>query len=305
MPLQRLGHWPAVAGLFAFNWFALVSLSPEDPAVLAAAVMWYGLLILALGVLAGEEWLQQGEFLTAYLGFLSRIAPFWLQSDGSRARLKVGWPGTQVLGMQPLTVSAMAFVTLALGGLTFDGLHLTFWWLALIGQNPLEFTGRSTVQGANTLGLVAIWAITALGLFAMFRAGAWLAGGRRALPAGVVMLSFLAIAAGYHGAHHLVTLLTSGQFMLAALNDPLFQGDGLLGLSPFFVSIGFLTDQSAMTAIWNIQFAAILGAHVLAVVLAVQLAGPGVRMVAHLQLTVLMVGYTVLRLWLLAAPAGA
>ena len=92
--MQWLGHWPAVVGLFAFNWFALVSLSPEDPAVLAAAVMWYGLLILALGVLAGEEWLQQGEFLTVYLGFLSRIAPFWLQSDGSRARLKVGWPGT-------------------------------------------------------------------------------------------------------------------------------------------------------------------------------------------------------------------
>ena len=207
--------------------------------------------------------------------------------------------------MQPLTVSAMAFVSLALGMLTFDGLHVTFWRLALIGQNPPEFTGCSAVQGVNALGLVAVWAITALGLFAMFRAGAWLAGGPRALPAGVVMLSFLAIAAGYHGAHHLVTLLTSGQFMLAALNDPLFQGDSLLGLSPFFVSIGFLTDQSAMTAIWNIQFAAILGAHVLAVVLAVQLAGPGVWMVAHLPLTVLMVGYTVLGLWLLAAPAGA
>ncbi|MDX5359041.1 MAG: hypothetical protein LPK12_15030, partial [Rhodobacterales bacterium] len=92
---------------------------------------------------------------------------------------------------------------------------------------------------------------------------------------------------------------------LAALNDPLFQGDALLGLPPFYVSMGFLTDRGAMTLIWNAQFAAILGAHVLAVVLALQLSARGERGLAHLPLTVLMVGYTILGLWLLASPTGA
>ena len=298
VPLHRLGHWPAVAGLFAFIWFTLVSLSPEDPAVLALVATLYGLAILTLGVLAGEGWLRQGEFLTVYFGYLARIAPLWLDITGNRARLRAGWPGTQVLDMAPLTPSAIAFVTLALAGLTFDGLHVTYRWLDLIGQNPLEFTGRSAVQGVNTAGLLAVWAVTALAILGVIRLGA-------GLRAGPVVLSFLAIAAGYHAAHHLVTLLSTGQYTLAALNDPLFRGDALLGLEPFFVSMGFLTDQSAMTGIWNAQFAAILGAHLLAVVLAFRLAGPGVRALAHLPLTALMVGYTVLGLWLLSSPTGA
>jgi hypothetical protein len=298
VPLDRLGHWPAVAGLFAFSWFALVSLSPEDPGALALVATVYGLLILTLGVMAGEAWLQKGEFLTVYFGYLARVAPLWLDIAGNRARLRAGWPGTQVLDMPPLTPSAIAFVTLALAGLTFDGLHVTYLWLALVGENPLEFTGRSAVQGVNTVGLLVVWGATACAILGAIRLGG-------SLRAGPVALSFLAIAAGYHGAHHLVTLLTTGQYTLAALNDPLFRGDSLLGLDQFFVSFGFLTDPAAMTAIWNTQFAAILGAHVLAVILALRLAGPGVRGLAHLPLTALMVGYTVLGLWLLSSPTGA
>ena len=298
LPLHRLGHWPAVAGMLGFVWFTLVSVSPEDPEVLAVVVTVYGVTILLLGVMAGEGWLRQGEFLTVYFGYLARIAPFWLDINGNRARLRAGWPGTQVLDMAPLTPSAIALVTLALAGLTFDGLHVTFAWLALVGENPLEFTGRSAVQGVNTLGLLAVWAVTAMAILGAIRLG----GGLRAGP---VALSFLAIAAGYHGAHHLVTLLTTGQYTLAALNDPLFRGDALLGLAPFFVSFGFLTDPASMTAIWKAQFAAILGAHVLAVVLAFRLAGPGVRGMAHMPLTALMVGYTVLGLWLLSSATGA
>ena len=298
VPLDRMGHGPAVAGLLGFTWFTLVSMSPEDPGVLATVLTLYGLAILCLGVLAGEGWLQRGEFLTVYFGYLARIAPFWLEIAGGRARLRAGWPGMQVLELAPLTPSAIAFVTLALAGLTFDGLHVTFWWLDLIGENPLEFTGRSAVQGVNTVGLLAVWALTAIAILGAIRLGA-------NLRAGPVALSFLAIAAGYHGAHHLVTLLTTGQYTLSALNDPLFRGDAFLGLEPFFVSFGFLTDPATMTAIWNTQFAAILGAHVLPVVLAFRLAGPGVSARAHLPLTALMVGYTVLGLWLLSSPVGA
>lgn len=301
--LSRLGHWPAVAGLAGFSWFALVSLRPEDPLVLAQAAAVYWTVILVLAVAEGEDWLDRGEFMTVYLGLLARIAPLWLDIDGARARLRAGWPGAQVVTMAPLAPSAIAFVTLMLAGLTFDGLSGTFWWLGLIGQNPLEFAGRSAVTGANTLGLLAVWALTAGAVLAALALGGRLAG--QAFRPGPVMLSFLAIAAGYHGAHHLLTLLTTGQYTLAALNDPWLQGDSLLGLPPFYVSMGFLADPGAVKTLWTAQFAAILGAHVLAVVLALRLAGPGMRAVAHLPLTLLMVGYTVLGLWLLSSPTGA
>jgi hypothetical protein len=94
--------------------------------------------------------------------------------------------------------------------------------------------------------------------------------------------------------------LTAGQYTLAALNDPLFTGESWLGLPPFYVSYGFLTDPDVMPLIYGLQFAAILGAHLLAVVLGLKLAGQGARPLAHLPMTVLMVGYTILGLWLLS-----
>lgn len=295
--LARLGHWPAVAGYAGFAWFQIVSLYPDDPAVLAEVAMGYWLVIFALAVLDGENWLEQGEFLTVLFGLIARVAPLWHESDGPRTRLMLGWPGTQVLAMPPLSASAVVFVSLALAALTFDGLNETFWWQALIGQNPLEPTGRSAVVWQNTGGLLAVWVLTLgliLGAITLCRR---IGGG---FATGPVMLSFLAIAAGYHAAHYLVMLLTAGQYTLAALNDPFLTGDSWLGLPPFYVSFGFLTDPRAMPLIYAAQFAAVLGAHLLGVLLGLKLAGQGARPVAHLPMTVLMVAYTVLGLWLLS-----
>jgi hypothetical protein len=291
-------------------------MSPDDPQTLATAALTYWAIIFVLGVLEGEAWLETGEFLTVYFGFLAKIAPFWLELEGPRATLKCGWPGTQVLHMQPLSPSAIAFVTLSLAGLTFDGLRETFWYMGLIGENPLEFTGRSAVIGVNSFGLLVTWAMTGLSILAALRLGPLLqsrpvlAGAGGAIPGGEmpnlmpVMLSFLAISAGYHAAHYLTTLLTSGQYTLAALNDPLFRGDDFLGLPPFYVSMGFLTDRWAMTLVWNTQFTLILGAHILAVILALRLSPEGMQARVHFPLTALMVAYTVLGLWLLASPGG-
>ncbi|NJM83363.1 MAG: hypothetical protein HC844_13530 [Tabrizicola sp.] len=295
--LRRLGHWPAVAGYAGFVWFQIISLYPDDPVVLARAAILYWGVIFVLAVAEGEEWLEEGEFLTVLFTMIAKVAPFWLERDGRRARLMRGWPGTQVLRMEPLSPSATLFVTLALAALTFDGLVETFWWQALIGQNPLEPTGRSAVVLDNTLGLMAVWVLTLAAILGVLALGRRIGGG---FATGPVMLSFLAIAAGYHAAHYLVTLLTAGQYAVFALNDPFFRGDEWLGLPPFFVSFGFLTDPVVMPLIYAIQFAAILGAHLLAVLLALKLAGQGARPLAHLPLTALMVGYTILGLWLLS-----
>jgi hypothetical protein len=296
--LSRAGHWPAVCAYAGFVWFQMISLSPDDPATLAQVAGIYWLVILALAVAEGEDWLEQGEFLTVLFGMIARVAPFWLERHGRRVQVMAGWPGAQVLAMPPLSRSAIVFVSLALAALTFDGLVETFWWQGLIGQNPLEPVGRSAVQGVNTAGLVGVWALTGFMLWGGIALGRALAG-HGSFAAGPVMLSFLAIASGYHAAHYLVMLLTAGQYTLFALNDPFFRGDSWLGLPPFYISFGFLTDPQVMPLIYGAQFAAILGAHLLAVVLVLRLAG-SVRAVAHLPMTGLMVGYTVLGLWLLS-----
>lgn len=295
--LSWLGHWPAVLGYAGFVWFQMVSLSPDDPAVLAKLALGYWLVIFVLAVLEGENWLAKGEFLTVLFRMIAKVSPLWLERDGARGRLMRGWPGTQVLAMLPLTASGVVFVSLALAALTFDGLVETFWWQALIGENPLEPTGRSAVVWVNSAGLATVWVTTLALTLGAILLGRRIGGG---FATGPVMLSFLAIAAGYHAAHYLVMLLTAGQYTIAALNDPFFTGDSWLGLPPFYVSFGFLTDPSVMPLIYAAQFMAILGAHLLAVVLGLKLAGQGARPVAHLPMTVLMVAYTVLGLWLLS-----
>lgn len=303
--LARLGHWPACGFYLGFAWFEIVSLAPTDPAVLARVVLGYWLLHLALATLEGEDWLDRGEALTVYFAMVSRIAPLWRTREGGRVRAFAGPPGAQILAMPPLTPGGAAFVALVLASVSFDGLAETFRWLALLGINPLEFPGRSAVVLPNSLGLVLAWPLTLGLILGAVALGRGLTG--RTTPfrddAGRWLLSFLPIAAGYHAAHYLVALLTDGQYAVAALDDPLGRGWSLLGLPHHWVSFGFLHDRAGVTAIWTAQVALILGAHLLAVLLGLRLAA-GQRPLAHLPMTVLMVGYTMLGLWLLAAPTA-
>lgn len=323
--LSRLGHWPAVASYLGFAWFEIVSLHPADPAVLARVVALYGLAILALAVAEGEDWLERGEAFSLYFSLVARIAPLWAEPlPGGRIRRMAGLPGSRILELPPLPVSGLAFVTLILAGVTFDGLSETFRWLAWIGINPLDFPGRSAVRGVNTAGLLACWAMMTGAALGCVWAGLRLGGDRGRRPflaaASPWILSLLPISAGYHIAHYLVALLTQGQYAVLALNDPLGLGWSLLGLDDHWVSFGRLADRDAVLTIWTVQFAIILGAHVLAVVLAMRLSEPAAAPaeaepsrrapalragLAHLPVTTLMVILTVLGLWLLSAPTGA
>ncbi|MFZ1725103.1 MAG: hypothetical protein WAU13_00415, partial [Albidovulum sp.] len=308
--LARWGHWPAVIGYLGFAWFEIVSLAPDNPQQLAAVVLIYWLVILALAVAEGEDWLERGEFLTVYFGFVARIAPFWAEAKAGRLAVMAGLPGAQVLAMPPLPASAIAFVVLVLASVSFDGLAETFWWLAHIGINPLEFPGRSAVRGVNTVGLLALWGLSAATILGAITLGLRLGGvrGKAVLQAlGPLTLSFLPIAAGYHIAHYFVAMLTGGQYLAAALSDPFGQGWDIFGLGPHWVSFGYMAQTGTVRVIWNCQFAIILGAHVLALILAHKLGdriGGGIGFRAHLPLTLLMVLYTVLGLWLLSAPVA-
>ncbi len=305
--LARLGYLPAVAGYLAFAWFEIVSLAPSDPFVLARAAAVYYLLILVIATAEGENWLTKGEFLTAYFAFVARIAPLWAEYETGRVRVMAGPPGAQVLRMAPLSHSAISFVTVILASVSFDGLHETFWWMARIGINPLDYPGRSAVWGINTLALPAFWALSAATILTAIRLGLP-AGTSFRRMAGPMVLAILPIAAGYHVAHYLVALVTNGQYVMAALNDPFERGWDLFGLPEHWVSFGFLSTRRGTLTIWLAQFATILAAHLLAVLLGLKIAerfDGGHSVKTHLPMTLLMVGYTVFGLWLLSsATAG-
>lgn len=303
-----LGQWPGFVLLFAFAWFELIYPAPDDPARLAVACGAYWLFTMAGIVLFGyRDWTRQVEFLGIFFAMVARLSPFAAPGTGRR-RLSLGLPGGKLERTAPLTASGTAFLLLALGSVSFDGFMRTFAWLGAIGLNPLEFPGRSAVIGVNTLGLAGMFALLCGAFLAAVRLGDRLAGappGRRA--AGRLVWSIVPIALAYHFSHYLVAFALNGQYALAALSDPLVRGWDLFGTAGMHVRAGVTLGAQSAWIIWNMQAAAIIGGHVLAVVIAHVAAYRlyGARraaLLSQIPLVVLMIGYTIFGLWLLSAP---
>jgi hypothetical protein len=282
-----LGYWPAVALLFAFAWFELVDPAPQDPARLATAVLAYTAITLVGMTMFGEAWLERGEAFSVFFRTVGRLSP-----------LKGG-----LLSAERLPASGVAFIVVMLGTVSFDGLSRTFWWIDLVGRNPLEHPGRSAMMGVNTLGLAA----TVLAIGALYAAAVRLGGGK---DYGRYIVAIVPIAFGYHFAHYLPAFLVDVQYAAIALSDPFERGWNLLGARDLHPSTSFLAHHSTVHAMWNVQVAGIVGAHVAAVVVAHALAlrsHASVRRAAASQapMTLLMIGYTVFGLWLLSTPVAA
>ncbi|HEU4987504.1 MAG TPA: hypothetical protein VFT89_10610, partial [Rhizobiaceae bacterium] len=109
--------------------------------------------------------------------------------------------------------------------------------------------------------------------------------------------------------HYLTALLVNGQYALAALSDPLSNGWDLFATAGFHVQAGVALGAQSAWIIWNAQAAAIIGGHVLAVIIAHVIAcrihgSQRDAMISQIPLAALMVGYTVFGLWLLSSPTA-
>lgn len=308
-----LEYWPAVLLLLAFAWFELIHPAPQDPAILATAVIAYAAITLAgMLLFGGEPWLHRAEAFSVFFRMVAWLSPLDIKPLRSGARetleLSFGLPCRGLLEAGPLPASGVAFVLVALASVSFDGLSRTFWWIGLIGENPLEHPGRSSLVVVNTLGLVA----TAAALAGVYLAAIGLG---RALSArgaepGHYIVAIVPIAFGYHFAHYLPTFLVDAQYAVRALGDPFSLGWNLLGARDLHVTTSFLSHHASVHAIWNVQVAGIVAAHVAAVFVAHVLAlrhHARVRaaLLSQLPMTALMVAYTIFGLWLLATPVAA
>jgi hypothetical protein len=312
----RLGYWPAIGLFLGFAWFELVDLAPDDPWRLAVAVGAYWLFTFLAVLLFGEEaWLGRAEPFSVFFRFIGSLSPLVCTpaaaGDDARQKLGLALPGTALLGREELPPSGVLFVLLTLASVTFDGLSKTFWWLGLNGINPLEFPGRSAVLGINSAGLVLTWLVLAVLYTGAVLLG-WRLAGRPGEPRallGTLVFSIMPISLAFHLSHYLTALLVNAQYALAAASDPFGTGADVLRLGHFHVTTSFLNTYEGTAAIWNAQTAAIVAGHVLAVVMAHELArraiaGSGAVVASQLPLAAAMVAYTLFGLWLLSTPVA-
>ncbi len=304
-----LGQVPALFGLVLFFAFMLAHPAPEDPALLTKVVGAYVLFTFAaMFLFGGETWLERGEFLTVLQRNFAKMAVFGTR-DG---RLRMGLPGWQLLNCAPPALSAGLFVLVMLGTSSFDGLNETFWWLVVLGINPLEFPGRSAIIW-QTVGGILLFNVLLVSIFsACLFYGLRLIGEANRIGEvfGRFVLTLLPIAVAYHIAHFLPAFLVNIQYSLAAASDPLGAGTDLLGLGTFYVTTGFFNHRDTVQLIYLSQTIVVVAGHMLSILsahaVALELFKENRRAIrSQLPLVLFMIGYTFFGLWLLAAPRGA
>lgn len=312
-PLLRLPAWagsaPGIAAFLVFSCFALADPAPDDAERLAIAAGFYWLYTFAAMIVFGaREWLARGECFTMLFNHYASISAIKLKEH----TVAIGVPGWQTIHAPALTLSAASFIVMLLATGSFDGLNETFWWLAQIGVNPLEFPGRSALIWQTVAGLLGANLVLVTVFAATVYLGLALIGERARLSEAVGRLarSILPIAIAYHAAHYLVALLINGQYALAAFNDPLSNGADLLGLAHLQVTTGFLNARDTVRVLWLGQAGLIVAGHMLAVLTAHAIAldmfpSPRKAFISQIPLATFMVLYTLFGLWLLASPRGA
>ena len=117
------------------------------------------------------------------------------------------------------------------------------------------------------------------------------------------VLSLVPIAIGYHVAHYFSFLFIQGQRIIPLLSDPFGVGWNLWGTAAYKVDIGIIGAKTT----WYASIAAIVIGHICAVYLAhvTALRALENRFAAvrsQYPMLVLMVGYTMVSLWIIAQP---
>ena len=300
---ERFGRWPAAAFLFAFTWIELVSGWGDHPSTLVTAVVGYTVVTLAAQVSFGvDTWSRRGEAFAVYFNLFARMSVFETRDGVLGFRRPLG--GLPRLDTPPGTV---AFVTVMIGTVTFDGLSQGSLWLDLSTGvvDTLDSLGIGALTAskiAATLGLLFGVALVA-GFYWLGTEGARSVGGgvsAERLRRGFVH-SLVPIAAVYVAAHYLTFLVFEGQAITYLASDPFSQGWNLFGTVDWGIDYKVFPQENT----WYVQVAVVVIGHVAALALAhdraLTLYGEA-KLAVRSQYWMLgvMVGFTSLALWLLA-----
>lgn len=330
LPYPRaLARWPAFVLLAIGIWIELILPGREVALTVAWLLTIYTVVTLDGMVVFGQiAWLRNAELFEVELAWFGRVGLIGRRSvstelcegcdegcdvrrcidcpecstaadDTERAPLLRPW----VAGLTDVTRagwSDAAFIVLALAGVSFDGLQETAFGARLLDVflPPVQAvlgTTAATFLMVDTLAFASVFAA----FFAAFSAIVAITHrigdhGRASVgaTAGVYAATLLPIAGGYLIAHYLTLVVQGAVWLPELLADP------LSSLAPELTGI-------PMSGIWYLSVGSIVVGHIAAIVLAHRLAlrdaaDRAVR--AGLPMVGLMVGYTILSLWIIAQP---
>jgi hypothetical protein len=300
---ERLGHWPAVAGIFAFAVMELVASNGDRPENLAIATLVYSALtFIGMALYGVERWIARGEAFSVYFNLFSRLSP--VETRDGVVGLRRPLSGLPALKPGPGTVPLLAVM---IGSVTFDGASEAPIWTGIAPDiasffQDLGLSPQNSLELAFLLGLT-VTILLIYGFYQLGVVGARSVGGgfsTRRLARGFVH-SLVPIALAYVAAHYFTLLLFQGQSIAFLGSDPLGDGSDLFGTADS--QIDYTIIGANATWYWQVGFV-VLG-HVVALTLAHDRA---IALYDQAKLAVrsqywmlaVMVGFTSLALWLLS-----
>ncbi len=312
-----LGAWPAFVLFVLFAWMELVWSGKNVPAELAIALLIYsGLTWLGMFVFGREAWLGHAEVFTLVFGIFARFAPLAKMQEG-QAGICVRLPGVGLLEDHPLTISMVALVIALLATVTFDGFLETPLWAA-VDFAVLDWASDSSIWTAMSLredqAVRVVRTLALLGCVLLFlgvyAVVCWLTAtvsGEREPSTEIIVrrfvLTLVPISLAYHVAHYFSLLFIGGQYAIPRLSDPFGFGWNLFGTAGYQVDIGFVTPRLQ----WTVAVVSVVVGHLIAVYLSHVTAlrvfrGSSAALRSQIPMVLLMIGYTMISLWILSQP---
>jgi len=289
---ERLGYWPAAAGLFAFVWLELVN---PHSAYIGPVRLWlaaYVAVMLIGSAVYGDTWLARADPFEVYSDLLAKLS-FWARRDDGALVWRSPLANLATTTPRPGLVATVAVL---FGSTAFDSYKDTPRWVNFVtdlGPN---------VEVLNTLALLAFCAAVGVSFTVATRTTSVdpeTGPEHHALPR-LLAHSVVPIIVGYMTAHYLSYFVEQGQTTLVQLSDPMVKGQNLLGTANWSVNY-WLSYHPTVLA--DIKVLAVVLGHIVGVVAAhdraLEVLPRRHQVVGQLGLLLVMVAYTATGLYLL------
>ena len=299
---DKLKSWPAFGFFLIFAWIELVYPTPAHPQFLGNIIFVYSIIVLAgMRVFGKDKWLDNCEPFTVFFNFVSSFSATRVTSDG-KILLR---PIASGLLDARYRFDQLCFLILILSVVSFDGLISTLFWYDVIGIDAFGGSGRYDVIYVNTAGIM----VSFLAFFSIFYS--FVAISKAITKTDITVLdlaqkfvpALLPISIVYHLAHYSAYFFLNGQLIIKLISDPFGFGWDIFGTSSYEIvrTIDFIF-------LWNYQVAVIVIGHILSVYIAHRISlrvfKDGKKSImSQAPILLLMVGYTILGLWLLSTSS--
>ncbi|WP_354697868.1 hypothetical protein DSM112329_03519 [Paraconexibacter sp. AEG42_29] len=300
---ERLGYWPAAAGILVFAWVELIYTGRDDPSQLATMAVAYAVVqVVGMRRYGIDAWTERADAFGVVFAFYGRIGPLFLEAGRLATR-----PWLSALPAIKAVPGTVGLLCVMIGTTSYDGFSLGATWRDLAPDltDVFESAGLDFPQAyevAQTIGMVVVVLLVA-GLYRLGVEGMKSVGGtpRTDDLAGRFAHSLIPISLAYVVAHYISLLLFQGQAIWFLASDPLGDGTDLFGTADhridYFISA---------TGIWYLQVGALVLGHAAGLVLAhdralVLYRRPRDATRSQYWMLAVMVGFTSLGLWLLSA----